>query len=482
MADRYQKVYVKLWTGDTFRPLSQRGRMLWLYLLTCPETTMIPGVVPTSIGLMADRLGWTSDEVRETLAELEVSGDAAFDPAGLVWLPKGIDHNPPDSSKNVKGWARHWSEVPSCPLKVAVWTTLRTWLARNKGEVTALSFEETCKRPVLSDRKTSGQMPHREGHGMGHTMGHRVGHAMPHAKPVAVAVAGTEAGGESAGASAHPPPRAHAHEEAPPTSPVPVVLATVVSTEAPPSRTPPAPVSVLPPVEAAPSCDETAPLAASCDEDDDQPPPAQRVPSTPRPEPVAVEAAPVAPAPVDSAQTSLLTDEPSDEPAPVAIPKVSTLTPSTPVNRVLRAWGALMYRDHQQPLATEARRRAVRDRLRVFSEDDLTRALSGAMQDPYVNGSHDRAPSGGQRDIAWLFAKVERVEEFLRKAPAPTPAQPDPASPRPLRMPPPPKPGEVRATITREEFERNAFAAFQPRRATVAEMNAALGLEVGHAS
>lgn len=292
-----------------------------------------------------------------------------------------------------------------------------------------------------------------------------------------------EGRGESAGASAHPPPRVYAHEEAPPTSPVPVVLATVVSTEAPPSRTPPAPVSVMPPVEDAPSCDETAPLAASGAEDDDQPPPAQRVPSTPRPEPVAVEAAPVAPAPVTSAQTSLLPGEPSDEPAPVVIPKVSALAPSTPVNRILRSWGALMYRDHQQPLATEARRRAVRDRLRVFSEDDLARALSGAMQDPYVNGSHDRAPSGGQRDIAWLFAKVERVEEFLRKAPTPK----APPAPPVLRQPPP-LPPHLAARAARmpvptlADFLERGFAAPPSPRMTAAQIDAALAdKETAHA-
>lgn len=484
MADRYQKVYVKLWTGDTFRPLSQRGRMLWLYLLTCPETTMIPGVVPTSLGLMADRLGWTTDEVRETLGELEVNGDAAFDPAGLVWLPRGIDHNPPDSSKNVKGWSRHWSEVPSCPLKLAAWTSLRSWLAMNKGEVTALSFEETCKRPVISTRKTPGQMPHAMPHPMPHREGHPMPHAMPH--PMPVAVAGTEAGTENR-ESAATGARAGslACEESPVTSPSGRVLATVVSTEPPPSRQPPPPVEVAPSsprTETPPSCPVVAPLAAPLAEDDDQPPPAQRCPSTPRPEPVAVETAPVAPAsPVaaPSGQTSLLTTD-TDEPEPVAIPKVSQLAPTTPANRILRAWGEVMFQSHHQPLATESRRRAVRDRLKTFTEDDLHRALRSAITDPYVNGRSDRAPSGGQRDIAWLFAKVERVEGFLRNAPSPVVATPTP--PRPIRLPPPPKPGEVRTTITREQFERSAFASLNPPRRTPAEVDALLGLEAHHAS
>lgn len=263
---------------------------------------------------------------------------------------------------------------------------------------------------------------------------------------------GTRTWSESACAGAPAPARAF--DKSPDTSPSGRVVAEVVSTEPPPSRLPPVPVEVAPSVPATvpPSSHATAPLAAFDAEDDDQPPPAQRVPSTPRPEPVAavaptapVEAAPpVAPAPPvavasPSGQTALLPDlapVPAEDAPPVAIPRVADLDDRTPANRVLRAWGATCYRVHQQPLATEARRRVVRDRLRVFSEADLIRAITGAMADPYVNGQSDRAPSGGQRDIAWLFAKVERVEGFLRNAPAPRVEAPPAPTPTPKRPPP----------------------------------------------
>lgn len=305
---------------------------------------------------------------------------------------------------------------------------------------------------------------------------------------------GTKTQSESAGAGAPAPARAF--DKSPDTSPSGRVVAEVVSTEAPPSRLPPVPVEVAPSVSATvpPSSHTTGPLAASAAEDDDQPPPAQRCPSTPRPGPVAavapaapVEAAPaVAPAPPvaapsspvaasPSGQTALLPDlapvpVPAEDAPPVAIPRVADLDERTPANRVLRVWGATCYRAHQQPLATEARRRVVRDRLRVFSEADLIRAIAGAMADPYVNGQSERAPSGGQRDIAWLFAKVERVEGFLRAA---TPPPAPPPSPRLApRMPPPLKPGQVRPLISVEDYERNAFAPVLPRRMSPADLAA----------
>ena len=69
----------------------------------------------------------------ETLAELEVSGDAAFDPAGLVWLPRASSH-PPDSSKNVEGVGA--ALVGRCRRARSgrrVDALCRNWLARNRA-------------------------------------------------------------------------------------------------------------------------------------------------------------------------------------------------------------------------------------------------------------------------------------------------------------------------------------------------------------
>ena len=43
--DRYQKVRVRMWRGETVPRLSRDAKLLWVYLLTSPDTTMIPGLL-----------------------------------------------------------------------------------------------------------------------------------------------------------------------------------------------------------------------------------------------------------------------------------------------------------------------------------------------------------------------------------------------------------------------------------------------------
>jgi hypothetical protein len=486
-ADRYQKVYVKLWLSESFRALSDAGRLLFLYLLTCPSTTMLTGLVAISVGTIADHLGLAPDTVRGALAELDAEGMAAFDPAGVVWLPNALAHNPPANPSVVKGWRRHWSEVPNCPLKVAAYQALRLWCER-KGLDWLGAFDTACARPVLSAGRGSGPqkpaarhgvahgVPHRVGDGVAHGVGDRPPHGVAHQYQEQEQYQEQKRESAAASARASARPRAYACESAPATSPSARVLAEVVSTEPPPSRTPPLPVQV----ETAAPSHATGPLASPDAGPESQPPPAVRAPSVPRPEPVAAPAAPVAPlappspplARTTPAQLPLDDADPADAPAAVALPRVSDLDERTPANRVLRAWGARCYAAAHQPLATEARRRVVRDRLRVFPEADLVRAIDAAMRDPYVNGQSDRAPSGGQRDIAWLFAKVERVERFLAAPAPPPPPAPLPTRLPPARTPPPLPPGAP--VLTREEFDAGALQALPPpRRYTVAELEAA---------
>jgi hypothetical protein len=478
MAKRYQKVLVTTWIGETIRDASDAARVLFFYLLSGPETTLLTGLVPVNVGTIANRLRWPDVKVREAFAELDADGAVAFDDgAGVAWLPNAIEHNPPMNPNVVRSWERAWDEVPKCPLKVTAYQSLRRW-CEGKGASWLVAFDAACRAPRLSGRNQTGPQKPASGNYYGNPSANGIGNPSPNQKQYQEQKQQQNQETQNAGAGA--PAYACTHEGSPDTSPAGHVVAEVVSTEPPPSRTPPAPVEVVassPTVTTAPSSHATGPLAASAAQDDDEPPPAQRCPSTPRPGASVQAAPPVTPAPPVAtpsapAQPSLLPDldaAPAEDAPPVAIPRVADLDDRTPANRVLRAWGSQMYRAHQQPLATEARRRVVRDRLRVFSEADLIRALTGALTDPYVNGRSDRAPSGGQRDIAWLFAKVERVEGFLRAVPAPPP----PPSPRPApRMPPPLKPGEVRPVISVEDYERNAFAPVLPRRMTAADLAA----------
>ena len=48
--DRYQRVFVKVWASESFTSLTERARLLFLYLLTCPQTSLLSGVVVVNLG------------------------------------------------------------------------------------------------------------------------------------------------------------------------------------------------------------------------------------------------------------------------------------------------------------------------------------------------------------------------------------------------------------------------------------------------
>lgn len=152
--NRYQPVFVKVWTGESFAAVGERARLLFLYLLTCPQTTLLCGVIVASVGTIAHALRWSEAEVREHMAELAADGTVAFDEAGVVWLPNALAYNPPANPNIVKGWRDYWSVVPACPLKVSVWDRLHAFCT-GKGVAWLEAFEGACKRPGASSRPAS---------------------------------------------------------------------------------------------------------------------------------------------------------------------------------------------------------------------------------------------------------------------------------------------------------------------------------------
>lgn len=140
---RWRKVDVRVWNDRAFMSLSQDARLLWLYLLTCPETTAIPGVIPTGQGAIGDALEWSPERFQERFAEVSRQGLAKADfKARLVWLPKAIKYDPPPNGNVVKGWRDHWNEVPECDLKHEAWQVLKRYTERF-----AEQFQEAMPEP-----------------------------------------------------------------------------------------------------------------------------------------------------------------------------------------------------------------------------------------------------------------------------------------------------------------------------------------------
>lgn len=126
---RYRKVDPRMWNDQKVRQLSNDAKLLWAYLLTAPESTSVPGVIPLFPVVVAARFGWELDHVLALFTELDTMAQLDAD-AGLVWLPNAIHHNQPANPNVVRGWRTAWAETPECDLKDQAWEGFATNLER----------------------------------------------------------------------------------------------------------------------------------------------------------------------------------------------------------------------------------------------------------------------------------------------------------------------------------------------------------------
>ena len=130
--EQYGKVSRRMWRDEKFRQFSKAppsARELWIYLLTSPRSTSIPGIVAVGAMGLAEDLDWPVKATRARLAELEAAGVVRVDhEAKLLWLPNSLDHNPPANASVVLGWGSSWRLLPECPLRTMAQDSIRAKL------------------------------------------------------------------------------------------------------------------------------------------------------------------------------------------------------------------------------------------------------------------------------------------------------------------------------------------------------------------
>jgi hypothetical protein len=152
VGERYKKLYVKVYGDDKFVTLSApapNGQTLWLYLLTGPPTTTLPGLLHVGEAALAEQIGWPMRAFRRCFAELEEREMVVADwPNRVVWIPKVIDYDRPNSPNVVKGWSQHWDRIPSAsPLKALAHARLRDFLTRYESGRFLNAFLAGCQLP-----------------------------------------------------------------------------------------------------------------------------------------------------------------------------------------------------------------------------------------------------------------------------------------------------------------------------------------------
>jgi hypothetical protein len=109
----YGKVHTSFWTSKTVRDMTEDGRTLAIYLLSCPHGT-IAGVARIPDGYACEDLKWPAERVRASFAELKRHDFAErCEETGWVWIKQHFDWNPLDNPNQRKAARKVADQVPS---------------------------------------------------------------------------------------------------------------------------------------------------------------------------------------------------------------------------------------------------------------------------------------------------------------------------------------------------------------------------------
>lgn len=143
----YGKVHCTFWSSPTISKLSDDGRMLALYLLTCPHLT-IAGVFRLPDGYAAEDLGWSPERVSKGFEELFANGFAnRCGTTKWVWISRHLEWNKPE---NPNQWKSAGKTVALIPDEVC-WKRefMRLWATLTGAKhVEESNPSETLSQPV----------------------------------------------------------------------------------------------------------------------------------------------------------------------------------------------------------------------------------------------------------------------------------------------------------------------------------------------
>ncbi|KAF1042573.1 MAG: hypothetical protein GAK35_02620 [Herbaspirillum frisingense] len=109
----YGKVHTKFWSSNTIRSLSEDGRTLALYLLTCEHST-IAGVFRIPDGYVCEDIGWGIERVKQGFANLLEKGFAnRCETSKWVWIHEHLKWNAPENPNQRKSARKIALTIPA---------------------------------------------------------------------------------------------------------------------------------------------------------------------------------------------------------------------------------------------------------------------------------------------------------------------------------------------------------------------------------
>lgn len=152
----YGKVHSTFWSSPTTSSMTDDGKVLALYLLTCSHST-IAGVFRLPDGYVSEDLGWPLERVAQGFAELFDKGFAnRCATTKWVWISKHLEWNKPENPNQRKSAAKIALSVPDeCGWKLDFMRVCGPLLEIEAPQISNPS--ETVSQPFLNQEQKQEQ-------------------------------------------------------------------------------------------------------------------------------------------------------------------------------------------------------------------------------------------------------------------------------------------------------------------------------------
>jgi len=160
MAVAYGKVHEQFWSDEKVDTLSDRAKLLALYLITGPHRSAL-GAMRLPLGYLTADLGWSESAMTEALRELESIGFIVREwPTGWTLIRKFLKWDGPENPNQVVRLAKLCADLPKGGFRVVTIQTAWFWISR---------LDASRKLPFLKwlDSLDDGENPIAEGKGQG---------------------------------------------------------------------------------------------------------------------------------------------------------------------------------------------------------------------------------------------------------------------------------------------------------------------------
>lgn len=145
MVKEYRRILTSTWGDKNFKALSSPtsgAKYLWLYLLTNPFTSGLPGLYEAGEAMMAEAIGWDLKVFRAAFREIERAGMVFADwGERIIYIPNAIKHNPPESPNVIIYWAGRFDKIPEGTYK-ELWLAGASKASEGWGEKMAEAFRK----------------------------------------------------------------------------------------------------------------------------------------------------------------------------------------------------------------------------------------------------------------------------------------------------------------------------------------------------